>query len=495
MKALLDSKQMKDVDSRTIKERHVPGLLLMERAALFACNIITEMIDPGESVLVLAGAGNNGGDGIAIARILHAEGIPVAVILAGNRDKASKDNKAQLEMAESYGVPFLEDAESMSSFGLIVDALVGVGGSGSLRDDAAALVSAADLLPVKRVAIDMPSGVSCDDGSVSGPAFMADVTITFGYEKVGMHLYPGRSYCGRILRDRLGMPENFLPDPDSVLWALEKSDIRRLAPARMDDCHKGDMGKVLVIAGSSGMAGAAYLAAAGAFSAGCGMVRIASCEDNRQILQSLIPEAMFTSLDIETYEDKLDECFEWADAVVIGPGLGDSLFSLNVLGFVLSTTTLPVTVDADGLNLYSRIKCNIASRDVVFTPHMGEFARLTGISPGEIAAERIALVRDQATSYHVHMVLKDASTLVFTAGGRGYISTSGNSGMAVAGSGDVLSGVITALMARGINSSVAAPLGVYLHGLAGDAVRSERSAESMRAIDIVNGLDRIWQEV
>ena len=156
MKAILDAKQMKDVDSQTIRERHVPGLLLMERAALFACNIITDMIMPGESVLILAGAGNNGGDGIAIARILHGEGIPVAVILAGDRSRASRDNKTQMEMAQAYGVPFLEDASGMSSFGLIVDALVGVGGSGALRDDAAALVSAADLLPVKRVAIDMP---------------------------------------------------------------------------------------------------------------------------------------------------------------------------------------------------------------------------------------------------------------------------------------------------------------------------------------------------
>lgn len=499
MKYLLSAQEMKAWDSNTINQYHMPAMVLMERAALKVVEAMKrEQLDLS-SALVLCGTGNNGGDGIAIARLLFLAGSQVTMYLPGDRSRLTDAARSQLEIAESYGIK-TDTTLPEKSYTVIVDALFGIGLtreiSGSLREALLAVENLARGKDKKReipiVAVDMPSGIHSDTGAVMGVAFKAALTVTFGGRKLGQLLYPGAEYCGKCVVADIGITRESLPEKP-LGYTYEKEDLKRL-PKRQPDGNKGTFGKLLVIAGSRDMCGAAYLAALSAFRMGAGMVRIYTDKANREALLTMLPEAILTTYENENFQE-LSYCMDWADVVVFGPGIGRNECSRGLFEEtwrLLSLKKLPCVMDADALNLYGELKAaETCSFPLVMTPHLGEMARLTGTGISKIKDTLIETAVRYAREKGIVLVLKDARTVVSWGEERFYVNSSGNSGMATAGSGDVLSGCIGALIGQGLDLAEAARLGVYLHGLGGDLIAEKKGKAAMMAGDIISGIESV----
>lgn len=492
MRYLLSAQEMKEWDKNTSQKFHMAPMVLMERAAW---QVVEAMKQEGldmSSVLVFCGTGNNGGDGIAIARLLFLAGSEVNVFIPGDRAKMTEETKQQLAIAESYGMK-TDTTLQKKPYTVIVDALFGIGltreVTGSLKEALLAvdeLATGTGKTGIPIVAVDMPSGIHSDTGQVMGAALKAVLTVTFAERKLGQLLYPGAEYCGKCVMAEIGITPESLPEIPKG-FTYEKGDGRQFM-RRKPDGNKGTFGKLLIIAGSRDMCGAAYLSAMAAFRMGVGMVRIYTDAANRNALAALLPEAIVTG-----YQENFNElsaCMDWADGVVFGPGIGTNKCSEELFGAVmerLSEKKLPCVLDADGLNLYSRLGSNL-DFPAVLTPHLGEMARLTGKEIGEIKADLIGTAVSFAKERHTVLVLKDARTVVSWGEDRFYLNSSGNSGMATAGSGDVLTGCIGALAVQGLELAEAARLGVYLHGLGGDAAAEELGEGPMIAGDIIRGI-------
>lgn len=497
MRYLLSAQEMKEWDGNTIRQFHMPAMVLMERAALKVVETMKQEILDVSNVLVLCGTGNNGGDGIAIARLLFLAGSKVTIFMPGDRKRLTEETRNQIAIAESYGIrtdtTFIE-----KPYTVIVDALFGIGLareiSGDFREALLAVKKFAagngnQNIPV--VAVDMPSGIHSDTGAVMGIALKASLTVTFGEKKLGQMLYPGTEYCGKCVAAEIGITKESLPKmPKGFTYG--KEDFIRL-PKRDPDGNKGTFGKLLVIAGSQNMCGAAYLSAMAAFRMGVGMVQIYTDAANRNALAARLPEAIVTVYEEDFSE--LESCMDWADGVVFGPGIGTNERSAGLFREVLSLLEekkLPCVMDADALNLYGEFKIeNRFSHPVVMTPHLGEMSRLTGRKISDIKGSLIETAVEYAKEKGIVLVLKDARTAVSWGEDSFYLNSSGNSGMATAGSGDVLAGCIGALIVQGLEPAEAARLGVYLHGLAGDAAAEDKGEEAVMAGDIIEGIVRV----
>ena len=340
------------------------------------------------------------------------------------------------------------------------------------------------------MAVDIASGISADTGAVMGMAFVADLTVTFGFIKAGQLLYPGAEYTGELKVADIGIDEQSLYEIKPELKVLETSDLNRL-PRRVNRSNKGSYGKLLILAGSKQMAGAAVFAAKAAYRMGCGLVRVATVEENRIILQEQVPEAVLAVYNngtdvVEFVETQL----HWADAVVAGPGISQSDLSERMLYELLKRIQVPCLCDADALNLLSKHPdwWKLVQSHLVITPHLGEMARLTGRPITEIRDRLVQTAQEFAMEHQITVVLKDARTITAQPDGQSYINVSGNHGMATAGAGDVLSGVVGALLAQKLDMHLAAALGVFIHGLAGDAAAERVGHCAMMASDIVDGL-------
>ena len=493
MKQMVTCKEMKTLDGNTIEKMGVPSCVLMERAALKVAEEMEHHLEKRkqqEHILCVCGSGNNGGDGVAIARILKLHGYRTSLYLVGNPDHRTEEMQRQLDIAANYQVPVVNNLEA-EEYTTIVDAIFGVGLSrpveGRYRDTIALL----NQMHAWKVAVDIPSGVNGDTGAELGIAFHADLTVTFAFRKAGLCLYPGRKFAGKVVVADVGIYES-----DEVLkqlWQTEKTDIDCL-PDKIPDGNKGTFGKILVVAGSPGMCGAAYLSAAGAFATGAGMVKIVTSEENRIPLQTMLPEAMLDCC--EEYEKD----FAWCDVVVIGPGLGTSEKAADKVQWFLEAAAKngkPLVLDADGLNLLAEHPewRTWLGGHVVLTPHMGEMSRLTGKTVKELQMDRILAARELAAETGAVCVLKDACTVTATPDGKAWISLEGNPGMATAGSGDVLSGILAGVQAMFLheeqNMGLQAALGVLLHGMAGDLAAEEVGMAGMKAGDIVRGVTGI----
>lgn len=493
MQYLLSASEMKQWDKNTIEQFHMPAMVLMERAALKVVEAILENRLELSRVLVLCGSGNNGGDGIAVARLLAQRGIKTDVYFPGNREKASEETRRQMKIAEQYGLKMNTTLQS-ETYTVIVDALFGIGLSREIEGrfrEALQEMEAIQEKGAKVVAVDMPSGIHSDTGQVMGIALKADITVTFAGPKLGQIFYPGAVYCGKLVVADIGITEASLEEKP-LAFTYDEKDLKKL-PQRLPDGNKGTFGKTLVIAGGQEMSGAAYFSACAALRSGAGMVRIYTGEKNRQALQSLLPEAILT-----TYEEndrtfvRLEECLSWADNVILGPGLGQEEQAQALSQKVLQENKKPCLIDADGLNLLAKMPDRMPfSFPVLITPHMGEMARLTGKSIEELKKNPAEAAKQYAKENRLVCVLKDARTVVAWGAEAYYVNTSGNCGMATAGSGDVLTGVIAALLGQGMAMEEGAALGVYLHGLAGDAARAEKGAAGMIAGDILEGISRV----
>lgn len=496
MEYILNAAQMKQYDNATIEEIGIPSLVLMERAALSVVEEIEHHHLDLTSVLVVCGSGNNGGDGFAIARLLGEKKIAVKIAFVGKDSSMTQETAAQRRICENCGIKLCTDFRD-HEYTTIIDAVFGIGLSRPIEGSYANLINWINQQEASVVSVDIPSGISADTGKVLGTAVQADLTVTFACRKIGQILYPGAQYCGTIVCRKIGIPAEFWAEQETAakVFAYDKSDLRKI-PQRKPYSNKGTYGKVLLIAGSPGMSGAACLAAASSYRSGCGLVQVFTSECNRQVIQTVLPEAVVTAFSEEEVPlARLRQSMEWADVIGIGPGLGTGTHAQRILEIVLRESRKPLVIDADGLNLLSiqPSLLHFAKVPVIVTPHIGEMMRLTGMPKSDITEEIIACAVSYAQTYSVICVLKDTRTIV-SDGTNIYINTSGNSGMAVGGSGDVLTGIICGLLAQGMSPFEGAALGVYLHGMAGDKAQEKFSAYSMIAGDMIDQLGSVLKE-
>lgn len=487
---------MKAADSYTIREKKIPSLILMERAARTFVETVMERKLDLSNVCVVCGSGNNGGDGFAIARLLLEKGGCVTAVMAGNPDHCTEETLRQMELFREAGGTVGNSFEE-GEYSILIDAVFGAGLSRRVEGDYLACIEAMNRSGGVKLAVDVPSGVSTTTGEVATSAFRADLTVSFQCAKLGCVLYPGRDYAGEVTVTDIGVDTSVLEGDREAAYALEEKDIKTMLPERRPNSHKGDYGKALIIAGSRGMAGAAYLAALAAYRTGAGLVQIYTPEENRTILQTLLPEAIIRCYDFFD-EKELLRLLNWADVVSIGSGLGTSDKSRRILQTTLENVQVPCVVDADGLNLlaeHSRYLSRLPHDQFVFTPHMKEMSRIVKKPVEELQRNRMEILTQFTGEAQITCVLKDARTCICRQGEHPYVNLSGNAAMAKAGSGDVLAGVITGLIAQGMTCFDGAVLGVYLHGLAGEAAREEKGIYSVLARDLADAVGTVLKRL
>lgn len=487
MKYLVSASEMKQYDKNTIEKIGIPACVLMERAALAAAEAVEERcagIQGRRDVLVMAGTGNNGGDGLAMARLLSEKGYNVEVWCVGERQKATEQWKQQMEILKKYPV-ILTQEPARQEYTVMVDALFGVGLGREIQGCYREAVETFQRRNGWKLALDLPSGVDSDTGRIWGCGVRADMTVTFGFCKRGLALYPGCEFAGEVRTADIGISERSFFGAEPVMYAFDES-VAELMPGRKKDGNKGSFGKILLVAGSENMAGAAVLAARAAYRSGAGMVKIVTPEINRIILQCTVPEALLS------VPENLAEDMEWADVVAMGPGAGQYGTAFSCLEQVIREGEKPLLLDADGLNLlaaHPKWREILAGqgkdgRKIVLTPHVGELSRLVGKSVAECKQDLPAIGKGLAEELHAVVAAKDARTFICGEKGGICVNLSGNSGMATAGSGDVLAGVIASFLAQGMDAFRAAAVGAYVHGRAGDAAAAIKGQYACMAGDI-----------
>lgn len=489
MEYLPNGAQMKEADRYTMQKLSIPSLTLMERAAKACVRILKKKGISLSHICVVCGAGNNGGDGFAIARMLKEEGRRVTVVMAGNRDRLTEEASYEKKLFEKTGGTLCDDLPK-DEYSIIIDALFGVGLCREITGKYSDIIEKMNACSAYKAAVDIPSGISADTGRILGTAFKADITITFQAQKLGLLLFPGREYAGEIAAADIGISERLFADDPQVAYMPDQKEYQKMLPDRKADSHKGTFGKVLLIAGSKGMAGAAYLNALGAYRMGAGLVRIYTAEENRAILQGQLPEAVVTAYE-SVDEEEMIRLLGWADAVCIGSGIGVNEKSRKILHTVTEHVSVPCVIDADGLNLLAENKKYMEAlkgKEVILTPHMMEFSRLTGKSLQEIRNDRMGVLRSFTEKEEVTCILKDARTMILSGKGRVCVNVSGCAAMAKAGSGDVLAGITAGLLAQGTAIETAGILGAYLHGKAGEYAAARKGQYSILAREIAESL-------
>lgn len=536
MRYVLDAASMKNVDSYSINTLGIPSVVLMERAALSVTEAIESKVKGNihTDIICVCGRGNNGADGLAVARQLYLKGYNVDVYII-NSHASTKEFDIQLNIIKNLGIECINSPD-FSKYGVIVDALFGNGLSRELAGEARIVVDTINKCSTSVrsqytqnsdnngnrlvVAVDIPSGISASTGVVMGSAVNADITVTFGFEKIGHILYPAASYCGKIIRKDIGFAQ--YPDMTRDIFTYDYSDISAMLPLRKPDGNKGTFGKALVIAGSRLYGGAAVLSSRAAARIGAGLVRALTHISNRTAVITGNMECIVDTYDtdeecgdfVKNTETLVDKCICWADVVCIGPGLSMEESAVKLVRSVSAKKNIKKLYDADALNIIAQYKIELdgsnddvdyeaggnsgnasykddmSDKNVVVTPHIGEMSRLTGLDIAVIKNNPIDTARTYSREHNCVCVLKDARTIV-SDGERVYINMSGNDGMATGGSGDVLSGIITGLMAQGLTTFEASALGVYIHGCAGDEAALSNGKYSMVAGDIIDNIKNV----
>lgn len=497
MDYILNAEQSGKADRYSSESVGIPSLVLMERAAVSACEVIENGNYDLTDVLIVCGSGNNGGDGAAIARILFEHKAGVRLYCCGKPEKYSSQMSVQMKICKEIGLRIEEEFKPEGAT-LLVDAIFGIGLKREISGHYAEVIDRMNECCVPVVSIDMPSGISTDSGRVMGTAVEADATVTFTSLKPGLCLYPGVRYAGSVLVKSAGIQ---VPDEikdQCCVYSVNDEDLTVLKE-READGNKGTFGKVLVIAGSHDIFGAAYLASSAAFSTGVGMVKVVTEEANRAAIESLLPEALFRfyrqgDSDFSFLADDL----EWADAVLVGPGMGTGQTSVKLFHAFLEANRVchkDTVLDADALNLLSKEPDLFGEilYPVILTPHVGEMARLTGESIDAVKQDLPGCASAFAKEKNVTCILKDARTVTADSFGNVWINLSGSDALAKAGSGDVLAGITAGCLARfakggqgsrefqGYIGAVAA----YLHGKCGQRSGNPGSANTALARDII----------
>ena len=498
---------MRQLDRLTIEKYGVPSLELMERAGEGIAAAIVKRFGQSakKGVVIVAGKGNNGGDGFVVARLLKQKRIPCEVVLLARRDELSPDATHNLrvflklkgKVTEIAGGNFELLSQRLSKNGLIIDAILGTGMKNDVRGlfaDAIALMNAAGL-PI--VAVDIPSGLDSDKGTPLGAAIQAEMTVALGYPKLGEVIYPGLNFLGALVVADIGIDPRAVAQVAPRTELLERELISWLVPRREADTHKGSYGHLLVIAGSRGKTGAAILACRAALRSGAGLVTLAAPRSLNAIFATALVEAMTEPLrenareEIEAMsDDEWRALLERKNALLFGPGIGVNDATQNALRWLLRNLDMAWVIDADGLNnlALELNRLRRAKTPPILTPHPGEMARLVGKDTAAVNADRVGIARSFAVEHRCHLVLKGARTVIATAGGKVFINPTGNPGMASGGMGDVLAGILAALLGQGLCAEDAMKLGVYLHGFIGDRVGAAQGEIGLIASDIIDGL-------
>ena len=502
---ILNAAQMREADRFTIEEIGIPSLVLMENAGR---QVVSAMEAAYESrlngrVAVLCGRGNNGGDGFVVARTLMQRGIDAAVFVIGPLAEVRGDAKTNLEILGRLGVTVVEinDEQSwelhfseISQCTLIVDAIFGTGLKSALGGMMETVVADVNASSIPIVSIDLPSGLSADTPHVIGDCIDASMTVTLATPKLPLVLPPGEEHAGDVVIADIGIPHEVIDGVEGQhIELLTPEQLRDVVEPRAADSHKGDFGRVTIVAGSRGKTGAAHLAGMAALRSGAGLVTIATPTSSLPIVASMAPELMTEPL-AESVEGMvaaraIDRLLELEhDVIACGPGLGRGPGVTEFVRALLDRATVPLVLDADAITVLADDPGRLVGReerDVIITPHPGEMARLIGSSVDEVQANRIDVATDFATTHRVYVVLKGHRTIIATPDGHVFINPTGNAGMATGGTGDVLTGMIAAWLAQLLDAEAACRLAVFLHGAAGDLAEAEEGQVAMIATDVI----------
>ncbi|MDZ7262482.1 MAG: NAD(P)H-hydrate dehydratase, partial [candidate division KSB1 bacterium] len=489
----------------------IPGIGLMENSVLQVVAAIKEYLGEvaGKRILIFCGRGNNGGDGYVVARHLYNQGARVEVYLAGQKDKVKGDALTNLKILEAMGLPVQEIATSdqltmTPGADLVVDALLGTGVVGPVTGFLAEVIEFINHYGAPVIAIDLPSGMETDTGEVKGAGVSAICTVTMGHLKRGLLFSPGRDRAGKVVVADISIPWAVTKESKANTYFVEGHDVRTLLPRRASDAYKNQCGTVLVIAGSVGLTGAATLTATSVLRAGAGMAILGAPESLNPILAGKLtevmtrplPETEARTISLRAQKD-IEGLLDWADVLAVGPGLGTHEETRQLVEWIVREINKPMVIDADGLNALAGKGDLIKSAkgSLILTPHPGELSRLLGVPIKDILKNRIELVRETAKNWRATLVLKGAPTITGDPNGQVYINSSGNAGMATAGSGDVLTGIIAGLLAQGMAPKDAALAGVFVHGAAGDLAQKKLGEKGLIAGDIAQYLPQALKSI
>ncbi len=503
---LVTAADMRRLDALTIERYGTPGHVLMERAGAGATDVLLAQFPHvrRRRVVIVAGKGNNGGDGFVIARLLRKKGVRAEVVLLGKRLDVKGDAARMLASLRRARVP-LSEATSASDVAklvaafkdavLLVDAVFGTGLNAPVQGLHADVLHLMNACGIPIFAVDIPSGLDADRGTPLGVAIQAEATATFGFAKIGQVIYPGLEHVGALAVVDIGIAPEAVTEVQPRTRLLDPAEVRPLVPVRAPESHKGTCGHVLIFAGSRGHTGAARLAAHAACRTGAGLTTLAGPASLNSILASGVPEAMTALLDDVDGLMRFDEAWvrallEGKTAVIVGPGLGTHDDVAKLVRFLLSEVGLPMVVDADALTCIARDRTMLASAraHAILTPHPGEMARLLASDTASVQADRVTIARTYAAEHRCVLVLKGARSVLAAPDGSVWINPTGNPGMASGGMGDALSGILGALLAQGLSPAEAACLGVYLHGDVADHVAATRGQIGLLASDIVEAV-------
>lgn len=507
--------QMKNIDRTAIDEIGIPGIVLMENAALKVVEEIKGTL--GEigykSIVIFCGKGNNGGDGFAIARHLRNMGANVLVILLADENEIKGDalinfkiiRQLSIKIAQVYNRTALEEiAASLYMCDLVVDAIFGTGIKGKITGIADDIIQLINFSGRYVISVDIPSGINGDDGRICGICVNADKTVTFVLPKIGLLNFPAADYVGELVIADISIPHSIIQAQNININTIGREDIKALLPLRKNDSNKGDYGKIVVVAGSTGMTGAAALAATAALRSGSGLVTVGIPKSLNMLMEVKLTEAMSLPLEddgkgvlSQSCTSQILEKMCKTDVLVFGPGLTNEPSVSDILADILKKADIPIIIDADGINALAKNinilkECNCP---VVITPHPGEMSRLTGLDIRHIQSDRIEVAQKFAQEWQVTVVLKGARTIIACPTGETFINTTGNPGMATGGTGDVLSGLIASLIGQGLDINRAAMMGVYIHGFAADLEVGQKGQHGLIATDIVEALPMAFYEL
>jgi len=510
---IVTGETMQRIDRRAIEEFGLSGLTLMENAGRGCADVISAEFgaEPERRAVIVAGKGNNGGDGYVIARLLKERGWQVALFVLATQEEIRGDARRNLDLLSDIPVLFCPEQGGVDRYGsalrdatVIVDALLGTGLKGEVSGiyaEAIAIINGAGS-PV--LAVDIPSGIDSATGRVLGCAIRADLTVTFALAKCGHLIYPGAELAGRLLVVDIGIPSEITASAEGYEF-LDAEAIRPLLKRRCRNAHKGDSGHCLIIAGSMGKSGAAAMAANSAVRAGAGLVTLAAPASLNAVLAVKTTEAMTLPLPDggagflgSAARAFIAEALADKDAVALGPGLSRHPETAQLVRELATETGLPLVIDADGLNALSAepdILLEKKSAIVILTPHPGEMGRLAGVSTVEVESDRIGVARAFAVKYRLFLILKGARTIIAAPDGTVAINGSGNPGMASGGMGDLLTGVLVALLAQGYDPFAACRVGVFIHGHAADLVAADKGEIGMSAMDVQERLPYAIKQV
>ncbi len=505
---LVTAKEMQEMDRLTIESFGIPGRVLMENAGRGATRLLVERFPDisKQKVGIVAGRGNNGGDGFVIARYLHEKGVKTTVYLLSSADMVKGDAEANLNLLGPLHIPviempdketFFENRTSIVHENIFVDAILGTGLKSDVKGFYKEVIEFINGLDRPVFSVDIPSGLDSDTGWPCGISIRADATATFAFAKTGHFLFPGADLTGDLGVIDIGIPDHIRKQIDPRQYVLSQEMINQYFQPRASDAHKGHTGHLLVIGGSPGKTGAAAMAAMSAMRTGAGLVTLACPASLNPVLETLAVEAMTHPL-LETQSggisemsfDEIAELLSEKRCLAIGPGMGTDPSTKNLVCRLISESRIPIVVDADGLNNIANVVevLKAAKAPVVLTPHPGEMARLLNLTPKAVQKDRITCAREFAVKYSVYVVLKGAGTVIAHPDGKVFINTTGNPGMASGGMGDVLTGIIGGLIAQEYSPEEAVHAGVYLHGAAADSLAKSIGPFGFLASDVADAL-------